>query len=348
MQTIHISPDHPRLRLLGRMDPAQDPLCLDWTGSGLEFQHRGSDLWVELEATERSPVFYMVVLSDGCPVCRFPVEPGIRFYPLILGMEAERERTVTLLKETQCMPDCPAATVRLHSLRYEGELLPLPARDLKVEFLGDSLTSGEGSLAPCGNEEWISAWFSARGNYAWYASRMLNAEFRILSQSGYGVVWNYEHDPARNMTDGYELNAGVLFGPAAEARGCRKPCDFSAWPADIVCIRLATNDSGGMNFRNSLEADREPLVQGCLGLLRKVRACHPGAKIVWILPSSDCHPEIPERAVSLALEQGFRDLSAFRLPDYRPEDCGARNHPGAAWNRTAGELLGNYLKSLLP
>ena len=31
MQTIPVTPDHPKLRLLGRMDPSQRPLCLDWT-----------------------------------------------------------------------------------------------------------------------------------------------------------------------------------------------------------------------------------------------------------------------------------------------------------------------------
>ncbi len=347
MQTIFIEPDHPRIRLLGRMDRSQRPLCLDWTGTGIEFRHRGSDIWAELEATENAPIFYMIVLADGLPICRFPVEPGIRFYPLILGMEAERERTVTLMKETQCMPDSPAATVKLHSLRYEGELLELPKADLRIEFIGDSLTSGEGSLAPRGNEEWITAWFSARANYSWEACRMLNAERRILSQSGYGAVWNYLHDETRNMADGYELIAGVLSGPEAEARGCRKPYDFAAWPADIVCIRLGSNDAGGMNYRKSLEQDRETLVQGFRKLLGKVRKCNPGAKIVWIKPDSGCYPEIAEKAAELARADGLREIYTFALPDYHPEDCGARNHPGAAWNRMAGELLGEYLKSIL-
>ncbi|MBQ3704819.1 MAG: hypothetical protein II888_00020 [Clostridia bacterium] len=346
MTTIPVEPGNPQLRLMGRMDETQRPLCLDWTGSGVEFRLRGSDVWAEIEATEVRPVFYVIVLADGRPICRFPVEPGIRFYPLILGMEAERERTVTLMRETQCMPDSPAATLRLRSLRFEGELLPLPRRDLKIEFIGDSLTSGEGTLAPRGNEEWITAWFSARANYAYVASEMLNAEFRILSQSGYGTVWNYLHDKDRNMSDGYEKIAGVLFGPEAEARGCRKEYDFSSWQPDIVCIRLLSNDAGGMNHLQSFEEDHEPLVQGCLSLLEKVRRNNPKAKIVWIKPSTDCHPEIADEAAERARERGMTDLYTFALPDYRPEDCGARFHPAAEWNRTAGELLGNYLKSL--
>ena len=347
MQTIAITPDQANLRLLGRMDLTQRPLCLDWTGSGLEIHHRGSDVWAELEAPEKSPVFYMLVLSDGCPVVRFPVEPGIRFYPLILGMEPERDRVITLMKETQCMPDSPAATVRLHSLRFEGELLPLPKRDLRIEFVGDSLTSGEGSLAPRGNEEWISAWFSARGNYSWYACDMLNADRRILSQSGYGVIWNYQHEEAGNMSDGYDKTVGVLSGPAAEARGCQKIFDFSSQPADIVCVRLLTNDIGGTDQAQSLERDRDTLVRGCLKLIEKIRSCNPQAKIVWIKPGTDRHPEIVEEAACLARQEGIRELYTFVLPDYGPEDFGARSHPNAVWNRMAGEKLGRYLKSLL-
>ena len=347
MQTIPVTPDNPNLRLLGRMDLTQSPLCLDWTGCGVEFCHRGSDVWAELEAPEKAPIFYMIVLADGCPVVRFPVEPGVRFYPLILGMEADKERTVTLMKETQCMPDSPAGTVKLRFLRCEGELLPLPPRDLRIEFIGDSLTSGEGSLAPLGNEEWITAWFSARGNYSWYACDMLNADRRILSQSGYGTVWNYLHDEARNMADGYELIAGVLSGPEAEARGCRKPYDFSSWPADIVCIRLLSNDAGGMNLKQSFDQDHDTLVQGCLRLIEKVRVNNPQAKIVWVKPGTGCHPEVADEAAELARAKGLRDIYTFSLPDYQPEDCGARSHPNAAWNRMAGELLGNYLRSLI-
>ena len=144
---MKITASTPGIRLMGRMDPAQDPLAMDWTGSGIEFRFRGTDAWAKLEAPAAAPIMWMIVLADGQPVTRFPVEPGIRMYPLLLGLEAEQERTVTLMKETQCMPDSPASTVLLHSLRIDGELTELPKRDLKIEFIGDSLTSGEGALA---------------------------------------------------------------------------------------------------------------------------------------------------------------------------------------------------------
>ena len=250
------------------------------------------------------------------------------------------------MKETQCMPDNPEATVLLHSLRIVGELLDLPVRDHKIEFIGDSLTSGEGALAARDNEEWVTPWFSARGNYTWYACEALNAERSVLSQSGWGVCWDWQHTEANNMSDAYEYTVGVLQGPEAEARGCRKQWDFSRWQPDIVCIRLLTNDNNGMNERQSFEADRETVVQGAMNLIRKVRKHNPRAKIVWILPGSGCRPELAAEAVRRMQEEGTAELYAFTLPDYGPEDMGARQHPNAEYNRTAGKLLAGFLESI--
>ena len=345
-QTFEITASTPGIRLMGRMDPAQQPPALDWTGSGMEFRFRGSDAWAKLEAPAASPIMWMIVLADGQPITRFPVEPGIRMYPLLLGLEAGQERTVTLMKETQCMPDQSAATVLLHSLRIDGELLELKPRDHRIEFIGDSLTSGEGALAAQDNMEWVTPWFTARGNYSWYACEMLNAERSVLSQSGWGVNWDYQHNEKNNMSDAYEYVAGVLRGPEAEARGCRKPWDFSRWQPDIVCIRLMTNDNNGINERNSLEQDRETAVQGAVDLIRKVRKHNPGAKIVWILPGSDCRPELAAEAVRRAQEEGMENIYAYTMPDYGPEECGARWHPNASYNRRVGKQLGAWLKTL--
>ena len=346
MKIIPVTFTEPGLRLLGRMDREQPFPALDWTGSGVELQFRGSDLWAELESKAVSPVMWMMVLADGYPVARFPVEPGIRFYPLVLGMDPEHTRRITLIKETQCMPEAPEASVLLHTLRMNGSAEELPKRSLKIEFVGDSLTSGEGALAPKGNDEWISIWFSACGNYSHIACEALDAERRVLSQSGWGVCWDWEHNPAHTMTAYYEQIAGVLQGPAAEERGCCKPYDFTAWQPDIVCIRLLTNDCGGMNMQNSFDRDRDTVVAGSIALLKKVRKNNPGAKIVWILPGTNSHPELAEEAVAGARQEGIGQLFTFSLPDYGPDDMGAREHPNAAWNRKAGLLLADYLRTV--
>ena len=345
-QNYEITAETPNIRLMGRMDYTQKPLALDWTGSGMEFRFRGTDAWARLEAPAAAPVMWMIVLADGQPVTRFPVEPGIRLYPLLLGLEAEQERTVTLMKETQCMPDNPASTVLMHSLRIDGELLELPVRKMKIEFVGDSLTSGEGALAARDNMEWVTPWYTARGNYSWYACDMLDAERSILSQSGWGVCWDWQHTEMNNLSDAYEYTVGVLRGPEAEARGCRKPWDFTRWQPDIVCIRLMTNDNNGMNERKSFDRDRETAVQGAADLIRKVRRNNPRAQIVWILPATDCHPELAAEAVRRVQEEGMQEVYSLAIPDYTQEEMGARWHPNAEYNRKVGWMLGEFLQSI--
>ena len=178
------------------------------------------------------------------------------------------------------------------------------------------------------------------------AVRWLNAERSILSQSGWGVCWDYQHTEKNNMTDAYEYIAGVLHGPEAEARGCRKLWDFSSWQPDIVCIRLLTNDNNGMNERQSFETDRETAIQGSVNLIRKVRKHNPGAKIVWILPETDCHPELAAEAVRRVQEEGMEEVYSFTMRDYEEEEMGARWHPNAEYNREVGEKLGAFLKEI--
>lgn len=334
------------IRLLGRMDLTQDPVCLDWTGSGFEVMLKGEELWVELEAPVRKPDLWVCALADGHPIARFPVQEGRRWYPLVLGMDGNNSRKVTLVKETQAMPAAPEATVMVHALRYEGELMPLPEPALRIEFIGDSLTSGEGALAPKDNDEWISLWFTACGNYTHYACKALNAERRVLSQSGYGVSWDWEGKSENNMSEGYRKIAGVMKGEAAERRGCQKDYDFASWPADVVCIRLLTNDIGAMLRDQKQDELGGTLTDNCARFVRTIRECNPKAKIVWILPDSQRLPHIAVNAVNRCMAEGVGDVSCFVMPDYTEADMGARQHPNAAYNERVGLMLADYLRSI--
>ena len=101
-----------------------------------------------------------------------------------------------------------------------------------------------------------------------------------------------------------------------------------------------------MNQKNSFEQDRDTVVRGAADFLKIVRRNNPAAKIVWILPGTDVHPELAEEAVALARREGLENLFTFALPDYGPEDMGARFHPNAEYNRKVGLLLAEFLKEI--
>lgn len=65
----------PQVRVLGRHADRQ-PQTLFWTGSGIELQFTGSELWVEWNAGYDIMEPWVSVELDGAWVARFAVNPG--------------------------------------------------------------------------------------------------------------------------------------------------------------------------------------------------------------------------------------------------------------------------------
>ena len=55
----------------------------------------------------------------------------------------------------------PVHMLQILGLQYaDGEFLPLPEPKYRLEFVGDSITSGEGTVGAVYEEDWISVFFS--------------------------------------------------------------------------------------------------------------------------------------------------------------------------------------------
>lgn len=135
------------------------------------------------------------------------------------------------------MPDEPDHFLQITALGVrDGEFLPLPAPAYRLEFIGDSITSGEGAIGAKQEEDWVSAFFSAVPHYARLTAEALGAEWRIISQSGWGLLSGWDNDPRHRVMDYYEQVCGVAAGAHNAALGARQPYDFAAWPADAVII----------------------------------------------------------------------------------------------------------------
>ncbi len=60
-------------------------------------------------------------------------------------MTPGKAKHVRLLKDVQAMHDDPAHLLQITGLEYAGgDFLPLPEPQYRLEFVGDSITSGEG------------------------------------------------------------------------------------------------------------------------------------------------------------------------------------------------------------
>ena len=55
----------------------------------------------------------------------------------------------------------PESLLQICALETDGSFEPVEPRALKLEFIGDSITSGEGSIGAKAEEDWVSMFFCA-------------------------------------------------------------------------------------------------------------------------------------------------------------------------------------------
>ena len=220
MQNLTISPlsTLPQVRVLGRC-AGTTPLTLFWTGSGIELLFTGSELWVELNADYDTMEPWVSVELDGAWISRFAVNPGTSRMCIFRGAAPGRAKHVRLLKDVQAMSEDPAHLLQVTAICHAGgEFLPLPAPRCRLEFIGDSITSGEGAIGAVCETDWISTFFSAENHYGRMTADALGAEYRVVSASGWGLVSGWDSDPRCTLAPCYTQVCGLAAGERNAAR----------------------------------------------------------------------------------------------------------------------------------
>lgn len=346
--------------ILGRSPLLQDgSLVMFWTASGIELRTAACEIQAELEAGYSTLEPWVSVWVNGAFVARFMLEKGRRIYRLFRTLETAAPYTIRLLKESQAMSGDDDHFLILHSITATSALakdevfLPVEKKKLNIEFVGDSLTTGEGLAGAPGEMDWIPAWMSVRNNYALMTADMLGADFHLLSQSGWGVTCSWDNDRACAMPDYYEQVCGLAKGEKNEALGSRKPWDFSSWKADVVVVNLGTNDSGAYRTNPpKAQADGTMwkltdlglLRQGVADFLRKIRRNNPAARIIWVygMCSFDQGDVIQAGFDDYVRESGDRAATFIRLDPQSLEgedERGSRQHPGPVTHLRAARKL---------
>ncbi|MCK9170243.1 MAG: SGNH/GDSL hydrolase family protein [Treponema sp.] len=368
--------DIPQLHILGRTGSCKQKkmLPLFWTGSGIECRLKSGSLWVELESSYSIYEPWVSVRLNGSQVARFIVERGRRWYCLYQNVSSEKERTVQLLKDTQPMPDDPDHVLILHALRVtdNAEFLPVAAKKLVMEFVGDSITTGEGLAGTPDEMEWLPSWMTTHHNYACLTAQELDADFRIVSQSGWGIVTGWDNNIHNNIPAYYRQVCGVVPGGYYERLGARNLYDFSVSPADVVVINLGTNDevafsqnawidpSDGRAYKMSLDetgqpcsSDTEKITVGVKSFLHTVHESNPNAYLFWCFGMCDVpllSPCIRRSVSEYKQEDNNSRVSVVELPSMSLEkenEHGSRCHPGPVTHLRAAQRIVEAVKSVL-
>ncbi|MBD5482805.1 MAG: SGNH/GDSL hydrolase family protein [Lachnospiraceae bacterium] len=355
-------------RIWGRYSGKLDPLALFWTGSGIELNVQASELWVDLETDYDCHEQWMSVLVNGAHVSRQMLPKGRSEICLFRNMNPQETKTVRLMKDVQAMSDDERACFLIHGVRTDGTFHPVQPRAYKFEFIGDSITSGEGTIGAKKEWDWISMFFSSVHDYATLVSEACGAECHIISQSGWGTLTGWDNDPRHALPLYYEKVCGLLKGERNLAYGTGEDYDFSKWQPDAVIVNLGTNDMSafeqpewrdektGQTFKQHRDGDgslrkedAERFEQAVIGFLGKLRTYNPKAHLVWTygMLGSPLLKLIEHAVLTYCAQTGDENVAFVLLPDTVPESVGSREHPGKKSHEAAAQVLTNYLKAYL-
>ena len=386
MRTYTI-PELPHARVLGRTCTGEDgALTLFWTASGVELLIRAPRLDLRYRADYEAFEPWLDIVIDGARTQRVMLSAGeheltVFRSPLPSGAPMDGSslplRHVMILRDTPAMPDDGRNLLQLLSLSFEGECLPLPEPSLRLEFIGDSITSGEGGCGASSHMDWDSECFDAVDNYAFLTARSLGASYHVLSQSGWGVYCNFLGDVARSLPPYYDRVCGILPSPCAARLGAQEPWDFQRFSPDAIIVNLGTNDIGAFSVDTRAIAEqkgekpamflapdgtmdpscREKIASAVYSFLKDLRRHNPQATLIWaygmLLQSSDILNGQMQLTLSLAVSDYRRDTGDdkvlyLQLPPTLPGEYGSRFHPGLPSHQKTARVLTEKLRELFP
>lgn len=355
------------IHIYGRNSGIISPLTLFWTASGVEVKVKASELWVEVEADYDVYEPWISVLVDHSLISRQMVQKGRYWLPLFRSLDAETEREVRLSKDVQPMNNEPESYLKIYGFRIEGEFCPLEEKSMKIEFIGDSITSGEGTVGAKKELCWSSMIFGSVNHYASMTAEKLGADYRIVSQSGWGVLSSWDGNPGCSLPKYYEKVCGVAVAGENEKAGAGEDYDFSSWQPDAVVINLGTNDEAafyqpaqymdemGVLFDQKMEMDGtyevaslKRLENAMEDFIKKVRYYNPGAYIFWAYGMLGT----PLKNTILEVIEKYREhtndtrIKFVELMPATAETIGSREHPGIICHRQAAEILTEELKKI--
>ncbi len=336
-------------------------------GSGIEFNIKASELYLEYEADYNTFEPWFSVLINGVRYSRQMAQKGIHKICLFHGMNSNTIKRIRITKDVQSMPEDSRHFMVIHAIETDGVLTSYINKKNKIEFIGDSITSGEGLIGAQSDEDWVSLCFDSVNHYANLTADQLDADYRIVSQSGWGVYTAWDNNIKNVIPSIYETVCGTNNSEKGIYYGSKEKNKFNDWQPDIIVVNLGTNDGGA--FRNPSWLDPETGIEyklhsmqddtrntedlkkvenSIVQFLRMLRRNNAKAHIIWaygILGN-----EIGD-SIQTALEQYRSDtgdtmIELLIFPYMNEEQTGARQHPGIGAHKMMCECLLNRIKEL--
>lgn len=280
---------------------------------------------------------YFEVVVDGINPHKIFVDENDSTVTLAKGLgEGLHEVEVSLVYEGYAK----RPEFRGFTLHDGGKMAPAPKLpELKLEFIGNSITCGYGNEAPDKSCPFADSTENHYFTYAALAARALNAQEMAVARSGIGVYRNYAgKDVPNTMTKWYDYTCLL---------DSTQKWDFGKYRPDVICVNLGTNDLSTKGY------NIDTYEQYYLRFVRHLHEVQPQAKIVALTGSMLGGTPLKEQKA--ALDHVGEIVKAEGIDYYRFDmslqdgslGYGASWHPSMRQHQKMASELIPFLRSII-
>ncbi|EHQ26081.1 electron transport complex, rnfABCdge type, D subunit [Mucilaginibacter paludis DSM 18603] len=324
------------IRYMGRIAYQNDAAQLFWSGTSMQINFKGTEAKVSLK-DERGDNFFNVII-DGKIVVLHP-DAEKRTYTLATGL-SNGPHSLSIFKRTEWAD----GTTLFFGFEFNtgAEILAPPAvKKRKIEFYGDSITSGYGiEDFDGGNNSYLPPYKNNYLTYAALTARHFDAQFSCISKSGIGITVGYTPVTMPELYNRLNPNDPNSLW------------DFSKFKPDVVVINLFQNDASLMRQSERPEfkarfGDTPPndefIIQAYHKFLLTLRSKYPGTRIICVLGSMDAVKDaLPWKGyVEKAVARTNDKLITTHFFAYK----NTQGHPSVEENKVMADDLIAYIDS---
>lgn len=352
---IEITPDSSNVKLLGRSIVNNNELIMCFSGTGAAFNVNAKRLDVEFIGDSNTNG--SEDLTNGARIVVFV--NGERKLDKIISQKKE---TVTIFKEKKpvvgevCIVKASESAQSLAGISKilidkNGSVVPSAPKDLKIEFVGDSITCGYGIDDPVKEHHFQTSTEDNTKSYAYKTAMDLDADYSMVSASGFGVISGYTSNSQKNTTSilpKYYDKLGFTWGSSINGiKPDKIDWDFNQFIPDFVVINLGTND----NSYVQKDSDKtEQFKNGYNAFVKDIRSKNPEATIICALGmmGTDLCKAVEEMVEDYKKETGDMKIISVRFTNQNAADgIVADWHPSEKTHDKAALVLKSKIRGFL-
>lgn len=340
---------------LGRTEVIDGTVWCAFSGTGVEFSYKGPALDVTIQgdgaAFEGSGNEARVaVYVNGERTIDEAVNSAEKVLNVITEDTGDSEVTVSIVK----LSETAMSTIGISPLDLSngGEVKPTAAKERKIEFIGDSITCGYGVDDEDKDHHFSTLTEDVTKAYAYKTAQALDADYSMVSISGYGIISGYTSDPSKKVSEQtipqYYTKLGFSYNKFANTTAPQDiEWDFSKFTPDVVVINLGTNDD---SYTKGDSAKMQEYIDGYRAFLETVREKNPDAEIfctLGLMGQGLCSA-VEEMLYYYQQDTGDEKVHFVKL-DVQDASLGyaADWHPVEANHEKAAETLTAEIKSVM-